>query len=103
MLVLQVKADEVIQIGAQVALVPAPCRRGHVKIGIDAPKHVEITRRPLDEWRREQAKSGAAGRGGEAGEAVGGTEAAPPVVVDSPLPLDAPLCGEAMVESSWNN
>lgn len=48
MLILSRKVDEQIQIGNEIVITITDIRKGNVKVGIDAPKDVPITR-PLRE------------------------------------------------------
>jgi carbon storage regulator len=54
MLVLTRKNGEQIRIGADVVLTVIQIDRGKVRLGIEAPKEVNIVRVEIDDFRKEQ-------------------------------------------------
>jgi carbon storage regulator len=61
MLVLSRKSGESIQIGENITLKVIECRRGRVRLGIEAPKDIDISRGELaacrEQWRGRPADS----------------------------------------------
>ena len=57
MLILTRKPNESIQIGDDVRVTVVEFRRGHIRIGVDAPDDVRILRTELIEREREQEES----------------------------------------------
>lgn len=89
MLVLGRKVNEAIRIGRDVRVTVVKFANGMVRLGVDAPRNVEVLREELYQEQHE------AEGGDRDGVHQGGMEAQPPIVVDSPL-------GPAG-ETSWTN
>lgn len=86
MLVLSRQRDETIMIGDDVEITVVDIRGDKVRLGITAPRHIQVHRKEVYEAIKRENQQAAGLKPGDVNDAIQGGPKAPP----DPLPPDAP-------------